>query len=447
MITLLGGFRRLGPLRLTGLAATAAVTTALAASPSTRRTAASAAVAAARAAQFLFIGATRFTAAPHRAAQRQWAADGSAAALDGAALGGQHYIVTGANAGLGLEVARGLAARGGTVHLLCRSEERGRAAVDALVADGAAGGAAEADLRRRLCLHVVDVSSLAAVDAFASAYVADGRPLHGLVNNAGVLCNVVTPSADGLEAAFATNTLGTYALTERLLPVLAATPGPSVVVVVSSAGMLTADLVVGGLAAAATVVDAPPPAAAPAAAASAGAPAALVAGQPMDGAAAYAVTKRQQVALVEAWAAAAPPGVAVHACHPGWADTGGLRASMPDFHRTFASRLRTPAQGADTALWLTVVGTAVVAGGGAAPGGVAAPAAAPGGGGGDSAARAAPPDPWAAARRRLGSGGFWFDRAPAAKHLWVGGTRYDAAAPAALAAELRAIVEAGGKGH
>ncbi|OSX73105.1 hypothetical protein BU14_0377s0006 [Porphyra umbilicalis] len=210
MITLLGGLRRLGPLRLTGLAATAAVTTALAASPTTRRSAASAAVAAARAAQFLFIGATRFTAAPHRAAQRQWAADGSAAALDGAALGGQHYIVTGANAGLGLEVARGLAARGGTVHLLCRSEERGRAAVDALVADGAAAGAAAADLRRRLRLHVVDVSSLAAVDAFASGYVADGTPLHGLVNNAGVLCNVVTPSADGYEAAFATNTLGTH---------------------------------------------------------------------------------------------------------------------------------------------------------------------------------------------------------------------------------------------
>lgn len=269
-----GGLRRLGPLRLSALAAAGTTATILAASPPTRRSLMSTVGAAARAAQFLATGSVRYTAGAYAAAARRWAADGTDAAVAAAALAGKHYVVSGANAGLGLEVARGLAARGGVVHLLCRSEARGRAALEELVIDGAAaaaaGGdvdraAAEADLRRRVLLHVVDISSLASIDTFAAGYLADGTPLHGLVNNAGVMLDTVIPSADGLESVFATNTLGTFALTERLLPAAVATPGPSVVVVVSSAGMLTADLEVDGVAAAAAVADGSPRASAAAA--------------------------------------------------------------------------------------------------------------------------------------------------------------------------------------
>lgn len=454
MSGLAGGFRRLGALRLSTLAAAGATATLLAASPPTRRSVMSAAGAAGRAAQFLATGSVRYTAGAYEAAARRWAADGSEAAVAAAALDGKHYVVSGANAGLGLEVARGLAAHGGVVHLLCRSEQRGRAAVEELVVDGAAAaaaggdvdrGAAEADLRRRVLLHVVDISSLASIDTFAAGYLADGTPLHGLVNNAGVMLDTVIPSADGIESVFATNTLGTFALTERLLPAAVATPGPSVVVVVSSAGMLTADLEVEGVATAATVRDSPP--ASPGGASRPDSGGTLVAGARQDGSAAYAVTKRQQLALVEAWAATAPPGVAFHACHPGWADTGGVRTSMPGFHRVFERLLRTPTQGADTPLWLTIVGTATAS----APAAEGAPPPLPlplppplatGGSGGEGAAA----DQWEAMRARLGSGGFWFDRAPAAKHLWLGGTGYDEGAPAALVAELRALVDAKGQG-
>ena len=46
------------------------------------------------------------------------------------------------------------------------------------------------------------------------------------------------------------------------------------------------------------------------------------------------------------------PGVVVHAMHPGWADTPGVRSSLPTFYRLTRPLLRTPEQGADTIVWL-----------------------------------------------------------------------------------------------
>lgn len=47
-------------------------------------------------------------------------------------------------------------------------------------------------------------------------------------------------------------------------------------------------------------------------------------------------------------------GIAVHAVHPGWADTPGVQRSLPTFHTFLNPLLRTPEQGADTILWLAV---------------------------------------------------------------------------------------------
>jgi dehydrogenase/reductase SDR family protein 12 len=101
-----------------------------------------------------------------------------------------------------------------------------------------------------------------------------------------------------------------------------------------------------------------------------------------DGTVQYAQAKRAQVMLTELWARRlAGSGVVVHAMHPGWAETPGVLTSLPDFAEKQRGSLRTPEQGADTAVWLA-----------------AAPAAA------------------------ASSGGFWFDRAPAATHMRFGGT-------------------------
>ena len=72
-----------------------------------------------------------------------------------------------------------------------------------------------------------------------------------------------------------------------------------------------------------------------------------------DGPAVYARAKRAQVILTEIWAKRlAGTGVVVHAMHPGWSDTPGVRSSLPRFYKATRPLLRTPAQGADTIVWL-----------------------------------------------------------------------------------------------
>ena len=63
--------------------------------------------------------------------------------------------------------------------------------------------------------------------------------------------------------------------------------------------------------------------------------------------------KRAQVVLSEQWAEALRgEGIAVHAMHPGWADTPGVRRWLPTFRLATRPLLRTPEQGADTIVWL-----------------------------------------------------------------------------------------------
>ena len=67
----------------------------------------------------------------------------------------------------------------------------------------------------------------------------------------------------------------------------------------------------------------------------------------------YARTKRAEVILTEIWAEQlAGTGVVVHAMHPGWSDTPGVRSSLPRFYAVTRPLLRTPAEGADTIVWL-----------------------------------------------------------------------------------------------
>ena len=72
-----------------------------------------------------------------------------------------------------------------------------------------------------------------------------------------------------------------------------------------------------------------------------------------QGARAYARAKRAQVALVREWARRLRDRrVIANAMHPGWADTPGLEASLPGFRSALGGLLRSPAEGADTIVWL-----------------------------------------------------------------------------------------------
>ena len=138
---------------------------------------------------------------------------------------GKVCLVTGANAGIGKAAALGLARRGATVVMLCRSEAR--------------GAAAKAEIERRsgdasLHLLVADFASLAEIRRAAEEYLRRFDRLDVLLNNAGVLAwRERRSSEDGLELTFAVNHLAPFLLTDLLLERLKES-APSRVVTVSS---------------------------------------------------------------------------------------------------------------------------------------------------------------------------------------------------------------------
>lgn len=138
---------------------------------------------------------------------------------------GKCFIVTGANAGLGLSASSVLAARGARVILACRSRERAEAAM-AQIRSATPG----ADL----AFLPLDQADLASVRAAAEQARAEPR-IDALVNNAGVMYPPLVRTAQGFEPQFGVNHLGTFALTALLLPKLAETPGARVVVTASLA--------------------------------------------------------------------------------------------------------------------------------------------------------------------------------------------------------------------
>jgi retinol dehydrogenase 12 len=120
------------------------------------------------------------------------------------------FLVTGGNTGIGLATARALAARGGRVHVACRSPEKGAAAVAAIRA--ATGSDQVAFLQ-------LDLADLQSVREAARTFLALGEPLHVLINNAGVAGQRGLTS-DGFELLFGVNHLGHFAFTTALLECL-----------------------------------------------------------------------------------------------------------------------------------------------------------------------------------------------------------------------------------
>ncbi|WP_237571047.1 SDR family NAD(P)-dependent oxidoreductase [Mycolicibacterium lacusdiani] len=146
--------------------------------------------------------------------------------LEGADLTGTNVIVTGGHVGLGLETTRALSAAGASVTVGARHPDRAAAAV---------GDLKNVDVGE---LDLVDPSS---IDDFANRYLSSDRPLHVLVNNAGIMGGPLVRDHRGYEAQFATNHLGHFQLTTALLPALRAASGARVVNV-SSGGHHLSDV-------------------------------------------------------------------------------------------------------------------------------------------------------------------------------------------------------------
>ncbi|MEM7353691.1 MAG: SDR family NAD(P)-dependent oxidoreductase [Acidobacteriota bacterium] len=229
-------------------------------------------------------------------------------------LAGKRCLVTGANSGLGRAAAQALAFLGAEVWLLCRSEERGRVA--------------ERDIRMgtgndRGRLEIIDLASRASILRFVERL--GDRPVDVLINNAGVLPDQRIESEDGMELTWATNVVGPFLLTWKLVPHLQRAAGGRVINV-SSGGMYTQQLDLRDV---------------------------HWLERPFDGVVAYAQSKRAEVILTELWAdRLRDRGISVNSMHPGWADTAGVRHSLPRFWRLTQGRLRSPREGADTIVWL-----------------------------------------------------------------------------------------------
>ena len=145
-------------------------------------------------------------------------------ALDNVSLSGKTAIVTGASSGIGVETARVLGLAGARVVMACRSRITGEDVAKDLRAR-ASGGSFE--------VEPLDLTDLANVRAFAERYVASGRPLHLLVNNAGVMATPLSTTTQGIELQVGTNHVGHFLLTKLLRPVIEAS-APSRIVTVSS---------------------------------------------------------------------------------------------------------------------------------------------------------------------------------------------------------------------
>jgi dehydrogenase/reductase SDR family member 12 len=229
---------------------------------------------------------------------------------------GKIVVLTGATSGIGRAAARELYAKGVRLVVVGRDADKLeglRRELSALVGDG------------RIETFSADMSRMADVRRLAEALERRYPVIDVLIHNAGALFNRREETAEGVEKTLATNLLGPYLLTRRLLPSLKAA-GRARIILVASGGMYTQKIDVADLS---------------------------FSKRPYDGPTAYARAKRAMVVLCRLWAEElAPWNIRVHAMHPGWVDTPGLRKSLPAFHRWLSPLLRTPAQGADTIVWL-----------------------------------------------------------------------------------------------
>ncbi len=227
-------------------------------------------------------------------------------------LSGMRVLVTGGTSGLGLAAATRLTAAGARVAITGRSQSRLEDAAEQINAAG-----------NRPTTVEVDAGELQQVEQGFQQAVSGLGGLDVVIQNAGALTHDFTTTSDGLEQTFAVHVLGPFLLTTLALPQM----GPNGrIITVASGGMYSQRLDPATM---------------------------IMTAADYDGVGAYARAKRVQVTLNQQWAQRLPDGPLFAAMHPGWADTPGVQESLPGFRRITRPILRTPDQGADTAVWLT----------------------------------------------------------------------------------------------
>lgn len=134
--------------------------------------------------------------------------------IRGIDLTGKIAIVTGGNTGIGLETTKTLAAAGATVIVLARDTEKAKKNLEGMV---------------NVELEKMDLMNPDSIDSFAEKFLASGRPLHLLINNAGIMWVPLRRDSRGYESQLVTNYLAQFQLTARLWSALKKADGARVI--------------------------------------------------------------------------------------------------------------------------------------------------------------------------------------------------------------------------
>lgn len=227
---------------------------------------------------------------------------------------GKSILITGATAGIGRAAVLKALQSGAKVTAVARNSAK----LEALKAD--AGGDAG-----RLALYTCDLNSMAETEALCAQLRSDGATFDVIINNVGRLIHEHTLTAEGHETSYALNILNQRLLLENLIAGERLNENASVVNM-ASAGLYNTPRNVKRL-------DQKP--------------------DRYNGIIAYASHKRAQLAMSDHYQARfADKSWHFYTAHPGWVDTQGLKESMSAFRSALLPILRTPEEGADTALWL-----------------------------------------------------------------------------------------------
>jgi NAD(P)-dependent dehydrogenase (short-subunit alcohol dehydrogenase family) len=132
--------------------------------------------------------------------------------LQGIDLTAKRVLVTGVSAGLGVETARALAARGAQVVGAARDLSKAKAATEQVRSQAARGGS--------LQLVQLDLASLESVRHCADGLLAGGKPFDVIIANAGVMACPKGTTVDGFETQLGTNHLGHFVLVNRIASLL-----------------------------------------------------------------------------------------------------------------------------------------------------------------------------------------------------------------------------------
>ncbi len=134
--------------------------------------------------------------------------------IKGIDLTGKIAIVTGGNAGIGLETTKTLAAAGATVIIPARDTEKAKKNLQGVA---------------NIELESMDLMNPDSIDEFANKFLASGRSLHLLINNAGIMWVPLRRNSRGIESQLATNYLAQFQLTARLWTALKKAGGARVI--------------------------------------------------------------------------------------------------------------------------------------------------------------------------------------------------------------------------